>query len=644
MGRKFRIGVLINNMYSDYGSNVIEGIEKFCKEHDCNQIIFPLLRGNALSKYDFHYNSLSRLINPGNIDVLIICSAALSNYKNFAEFKKEIENFPPMTKVSLGFNLDGIPSIHVDPSKAIETLVTHVINEHGRKDFLLFQASDESYESRERRRFFESALEKNNVQLDKSKIIDGEFEYNSAYEALAKYLKEHDGKNNFNAVFCCNDDMAMGCMDCLEENGIKVPEDVSVLGFDNIYDACEKEHNISTVDQLIEKQAYECAKLGYELFYKKTKEQNIVFDAVPIIRKSCGCTGHHNQEKVFLENKEYLEKDKYHYDGSLQLYNLHFFLIEAQEPVPLEKLYSRLLYSFYLFDISDAILVLYNKPVYFSDSNGFTFPEDAVIKMTYKNGKGISQPDIYFNPCDYMIPSKCDKSISPLQVIFPLFAGNFQYGYFILSLGKYEKIFYQTAYELISKEIVASIKLSQANREKASLETKNISLEEYSEKLHTLSRTDEMTQLFNRRGFYEAAQVIISQYVSIGKKGLVIFSDMDGLKSINDTFGHEAGDRAIKAQASILKKIFKATDVIGRLGGDEFAIVVPDMDISDFPTKKEQLNNECRKYNEREIDPFVLSISMGCTEFSINTSDIDNLLKKADSELYKEKREKKHSR
>lgn len=638
MKRKFRVGVLINNMYSDYGTTVLEGIDKFCRENDCKQIIFPLLRGNTLSQYDFHYDSLSALINPGNVDVLIVCSAALSNYGKFDEFRKEIENLPPMVKASLGVKLEGLPSIRVDPSKAIETLVTHVIKEHDRNNFLLMQSSDESYESRERAGYFKDALKKNGIEISKEKILDGQFMYNMAYEELGKYLDKKKNKIDFNAIFCCNDDMAMGCKDCLKVHGFAVPEDVSVIGFDNIYDSYEIEHDITTVDQMIEKQAYESVKLAFDLFYKKCEPHDLILDAEPIIRHSCGCV----KDKEVLSKEELLQMtNRFHYDGSLQLYNLHFFLLESQEPVPLDKLYPRLAYCFSLFDVSEAILVLYNKPFYFSEDTAFSFPEDAVVKMTYKNQKGISEPDIYFNPSDYMIPPECEENLSSLQVIFPLFASYYQFGYFIMSLGKYEKIFYQTVYELVSKEIVASIKLTQANKEKATLETKNITLEEYSEKLHTLSRTDEMTQIYNRRGFYEAAQITITQYVTAGKKGLVLFGDMDGLKSINDTFGHEAGDKAIKAEAEILKKIFKSSDVIGRLGGDEFAIVAPEMQLEDFAARKNLLNDECRKYNESEEDPFILSISMGCTEFSAVNSSIDDLLKKADEELYKEKREKK---
>ena len=140
MGRKFRIGILINAIYYDYSASVIDGINKFCKENDCVQIVFSILRGNNSSRYDFQYDSITSLINPQNIDVLIIASAALSNMRAFDEFLADIKNLPPMIKVSLGLKVPGMPSITVDSSKAIEELLTHVIKEHKRDKFILMHA------------------------------------------------------------------------------------------------------------------------------------------------------------------------------------------------------------------------------------------------------------------------------------------------------------------------------------------------------------------------------------------------------------------------------------------------------------------------------------------------------------------------
>ena len=261
--------------------------------------------------------------------------------------------------------------------------------------------------------------------------------------------------------------------------------------------------------------------------------------------------------------------------------------------------------------------------------------------MAYTALDGVQRPDIKFNPRDYMIPPEIEATNNGTYTIFPLYAETYQYGYIVMQFGRYEMIFYQSVFALIEKEIINSVNITRAESEKNNLKNQNLSLEEYSEKLQRLSFTNEMTGLTNRRGFYDLAQKQISVTVENGGSGLVIYGDMDGLKSINDTFGHDAGDRAIKYEAQVLKSIFRSSDIIGRLGGDEFAIVAANMGRKDFNRVKTALERECTRINEKNLEPFVLSISIGFAEFSRKNSSLDALLTEADAEQYKEKRSKK---
>lgn len=641
--KKVRIGVFINAAYSDYGAAIIEGVSRYCRENDCTLIVFPVLREAQGGRFNFQYDAMLKLINPNNFDVLIVCSATFVNFYNAQALIKEIHELPPIPKISIGLDIPDIPSLLVDSTKAVSTLVEHIINKHNRHNFLLMNAGSMSMESNERSQVFFDTLKKNKIRFSKDKILCGHFNFKDAYNTLEKYIKSKK-KLNFDAIFCCNDDMALGCIGCLEDNGIHVPEDVSIIGYDNVFASRAQDFGISTVDQLIEEQGYKAAKLAEEYFLKKTVKNHITsFSAVPIIRHSCGCKKTVHKGASFADTKKLL-KHNIHFSSSIQVYMIHYFLSESQTPVPLEKLYSRLAYCFELFDISSAMLFLYDKPVYVKKNPTFVVPEKAVVKMTYTSKDGIVVPEYKFNPSDDMLPEICSKLLSDGHFIFPVYAENNQYGYLLIKIGKYEKIFYQTVFELVTKEIIAALKISQAEKERAKLKTKNITLEEYSEKLQALSRTDEMTQILNRRGFIEDAQAMINRFVSVGKSGLVIFGDMDGLKSINDTFGHEAGDRAIKAEADILSEIFRTTDIVGRLGGDEFAILAPEMTKKDFAFIKKRLATKCQEYNDSEVEPFVLSMSIGCTEFSSRQSNLDVLLNEADQKLYAEKRLKKEKK
>ena len=117
---------------------------------------------------------------------------------------------------------------------------------------------------------------------------------------------------------------------------------------------------------------------------------------------------------------------------------------------------------------------------------------------------------------------------------------------------------------------------------------------------------------------------------------------MDGLKRINDTYGHKIGDLAIQTEARVLKEAFRSTDIVGRLSGDEFAIVSTGLSKNSIPsirTRIEQLNIIL----SRDAGlPLTLSLSLGHVAFSPDKVDLDVLLSRADEKLYEEK-ELKHS-
>lgn len=129
----------------------------------------------------------------------------------------------------------------------------------------------------------------------------------------------------------------------------------------------------------------------------------------------------------------------------------------------------------------------------------------------------------------------------------------------------------------------------------------------------------------------------------MGQSGMIVYCDMDGLKKINDTYGHETGDKAIVAESIILKGNFRSNDVVARIGGDEFALVCAGMNENAFKRIKEQVDADCVKWSEDNKSPFRLSISMGAIKYPSETDgyEIAPLLSQADSLLYIEKRNKK---
>lgn len=132
----------------------------------------------------------------------------------------------------------------------------------------------------------------------------------------------------------------------------------------------------------------------------------------------------------------------------------------------------------------------------------------------------------------------------------------------------------------------------------------------HEEHLKKLSHFDELTGLYNRRGFFDTAEKHLAIAARIGSNLSLVFLDMDDFKEINDRFGHLEGDRALASLSALLKETFRTSDIIGRYGGDEFAVLLTGRSI-DAHRVCERLQEKIDRFNQRLLHPFSLSISSG---------------------------------
>lgn len=161
---------------------------------------------------------------------------------------------------------------------------------------------------------------------------------------------------------------------------------------------------------------------------------------------------------------------------------------------------------------------------------------------------------------------------------------------------------------------------------------KNRELTNIQEELRHLSTHDVVTGLYNRT-FFE----VELQRLSVGRKFpvSVITADVDGLKTVNDTFGHEAGDRLLKQAAEALVGAFRRGDVVARIGGDEFCVLLPETDATVVVKLMERIRTRLDEINAKEGD-FTVSISLGAAT-ARNAEELPTALKLSDARMYEEK-------
>lgn len=166
------------------------------------------------------------------------------------------------------------------------------------------------------------------------------------------------------------------------------------------------------------------------------------------------------------------------------------------------------------------------------------------------------------------------------------------------------------------------------------------------EQLRRLSLTDELTGVRNRRGFFTLAEQLLKKAAAASSPAefSVIYADVDGLKRVNDAYGHDAGSTMIVAAADVLTNTFRAADIVARLGGDEFVVLaaVP-------RTSRDVILARVRHHqdvlNARSGWPYVLALSVGFAHLEGGTvSALDDAVKRADAAMYQHKRSKAATR
>jgi diguanylate cyclase (GGDEF)-like protein len=160
--------------------------------------------------------------------------------------------------------------------------------------------------------------------------------------------------------------------------------------------------------------------------------------------------------------------------------------------------------------------------------------------------------------------------------------------------------------------------------------------------LKSLALIDDMTGLYNRRGFVMLAESQMKLAQRRERKLVMMFVDLDKMKQINDNYGHKEGDRALIETASILRAVFRGTDIIGRMGGDEFAVLAVEATEDSIELLEKRMEDAILQSNQASSKPYELSLSYGCIVVDPSARErLDAVLERADSLMYEMKRGKR---
>ena len=169
-------------------------------------------------------------------------------------------------------------------------------------------------------------------------------------------------------------------------------------------------------------------------------------------------------------------------------------------------------------------------------------------------------------------------------------------------------------------------------------------LKEAEAHMRAVSLRDDLTGLYNRRGFFSLAEQQTKLSQRTGRNMLLFYCDLNAMKSINDTLGHHEGDRALTDVAAILTESFRESDIIARIGGDEFAVLAIESDDTSTGMLRMRLERNLIAFSDSAVRPYDISLSIGVATYDpLLSESLDRVLSRADDLMYRQKQARRHN-
>lgn len=642
------IAVLIPTFTIEYSLDVLSGISDYYKDKDVRVVIIQTrIPGVNQGAFDYQYCTGFEYAKSKEIDAIICVSGIYASQMEEDTLREILKNYEPRPVISIAMEprVKNGYVIQADCRKSFKDIVNHLKKVHGCKKIAFFSANQtRSKEALERYDAFTAALDSCKLPFYPELVFDGGFTDFKAYdEIIARYKSKKEIP--FDAIICANDMMASGCIRAFEEIGVRVPQDVKIIGFDDAIVASMTSPKLSTINQDIYSQGYEAAEIAYRVLNGEKMKKELLNPLVPKFRQSCGCISMDHSLPAYKNTDGELCSDLNEKNDGVNQFvsalNEKNTIVTLLDTIrgfnTLKQMFFSLKYIAAQCSIN-GMAVHFFKDVQLIDSEKeFVLPNEVELHMFYSEIKNseIFRPGLTVDPHEKIFIARSMENVSGVFLLNPIYMGETNYGYMLCQIKENKFADYNVYLKIIVNAVAQAYDYTSKIQEGRNLERENTDLA-------LQSRMDELTGILNRRGFIEQGQAALDLLQETDTSGVIFFADMDGLKKINDTYGHDMGDKAIMLQARVLKDIFRSSDVVGRLSGDEFGVVALGMKMSYVENTKLKIDMLCKKVSIENQLPFTLSISLGAVDLQ-KSSVLKQLLTEADKELYKEKK-KKHAR
>ena len=642
LSRRKRIALFVSFPELVHVRRIMDGIRSQCAKYDYDLCVFA--SSTHLSFPHVNYmrgeTNIFELANLDEIDGVIIDQSTMTGDKDDHTLKRLMERLfehPGLPRCSLEISVENTKLIKNDNEAVLREMCRHVIEKHGRKKICLLTGYKGNEVAEERLKIFLDEIDRHGLEVLPEHIIYGDFWYFSG-DTLANRIC--DGEVEMpDAVICASDCMAIGLIERLSKRGIKIPEDIMVIAIDatdeaainpitlSSYDTGDVAMGADAVDYLRSVMEPEADIIPLE------KSSNMYFHP----GASCGCcldpiyTMKRFRDSLYVCSYNYADEEMVDHVsiGSLmESYSLEIFTASAS---PEECLGSIAGFKDLLRPFQNFYLCLKDNWLEVSDMTYEGYPEKM---STFVSSSCIDEEEFYgFNKAvsfdtAIMHPKLYEERKEPSVFYFsPLHFDGVLLGYAVLQRALLNQPVINVVYRNWLRYINNGLELVRSK-----------------ERLQTLSIRDQMTGALNRRGMYEKFSVMQAK-ASEDDTVFVGVIDMDGLKYINDTFGHSEGDIGIRCLNSVLSSIARSNEIVVRSGGDEFFLIgVGKYTREDEAARAAEFTAAVANKSAALHKPYNVSASIGCMVFEdCKEVDLDNALSEADEKMYNYKmRHRRH--
>jgi len=559
MDMKRRIAVLACGWSTYFLKDFMLGMKKAVEGKDIDIYLFNTYNYDEYSGFPNYTGfSIYNIIKYEDFDGIVILSDLINNVRILERERLRIlkANKPV---ISINKKMEGICCIKVDNYSGMYEVLDHMIKMHSVTDLAYIAGKEGSVDISERYKAYLSVLKDNNITFDSQKVYSLQScDYHCAYNFFKDYIKS--GKKLPQAFVCANDLLAMAILKVALENKIKVPEQLKIIGFDDILETQCTKPSITTVKNNAELIGAEAVS---RLLCGVNGSQVLKIKSTPVFRQSCGC-GYSttNEQNLFTLNILDDANKREEFDRHMEIIGEIF--TEAADVFTLLTNIENFFVKSHPFEGSDFCIFMKSDWTSVLINSAENLPQNLSYGAQVQAICSVQNNQKYLRemiPTSELIPSKMKSEGSNMYLFLPVFFHSYVHGYFVT---KNDLSMIDNRYGYMwSRNIGNGIEHFR----------KRNMFKQMSQQYLRLSTKDALSGCLNRQGLEKLAKPFFAQNKKNGLTTVLFFVDINKMKHINDQFGHLHGDLAVKTVAAAVLETVPKNWLSIRYGGDEFLVV-----------------------------------------------------------------------